>query len=79
MYRGLPVGYLLLNGAFDGDRLPADCVPEIKPRLSRAEWQRMNELHAIPDSWKTMPYEQLLEARRRLMAGITRRGFATIT
>lgn len=60
------------------DDPPADYVPQIRSRLSADEWQRMHELHALPDGWELMPYSDFLVARRKLMAEIVRRGFETL-
>jgi hypothetical protein len=38
----------------------------------------MHEYHAMPENWHEMPYETFLQERRKLMAGITRRGFETL-
>jgi hypothetical protein len=38
----------------------------------------MHEMHALPEGWETMPYPEFLEARRKLMAGIIRRGFEAL-
>lgn len=60
------------------DAPPSDYTPAIKSRFSSEEWQRMHELHALPDGWETMPYLDFLIARRKLMADIVRRGFETL-
>jgi hypothetical protein len=60
------------------DRPPSEYVPEIKVRFSDGEWRLMHELHALPDGWEIMPYNEFLTARRKLMAAITRRGFETL-
>ncbi len=60
------------------DDPPADYVPQIKSRFSAPEWQRMHELHALPEGWELMPYADFLVARRKLMADIVRRGFETL-
>ena len=61
------------------DRSPADYVPEIRPRFTNTEWQAMHELHALPAGWEKMGYFDFLEARRKLMAAITRRGFESLS
>ncbi|AUN94144.1 hypothetical protein C0099_03820 [Pseudazoarcus pumilus] len=60
------------------DDPPAVYVPQIRPRFSENEWARMHELHALPDSWECMAYDDFLVARRKLMADIVRRGFETL-
>ena len=60
------------------DTPPAEYVPEIQPRFPSDEWVRMHEHHAMPKNWHEMPYETFLQERRKLMAGIIRRGFETL-
>lgn len=60
------------------DAPPSKYVSEIRPRFEEPEWQRMNELHALPEGWETMPYELFLRLRRGLMASIIRRGYETL-
>lgn len=60
------------------DDPPAEYVPKIKARFSDSEWQRMQELHALPEDWEHMSYLDFLLARRKLMANIVRRGFETL-
>ena len=57
------------------DDPPSVYVPKLKERHTSDEWQRMHELHALPDQWESLGYWDFLDARRRLMAGIIRRGF----
>lgn len=60
------------------DTPPSDYVPKIRTRFSTEEWQRMQELHALPEDWEQMAYADFLVARRKLMADIVRRGFETL-
>jgi hypothetical protein len=60
------------------DTPPMDYVPKIRTRFSAEEWQRMQELHALPEGWEQMAYADFLVARRKLMADIVRRGFETL-
>lgn len=60
------------------DRPPTDYVPDIRTRFSDSNWAAMHELHALPQDWQNMSYEAFLEARRKLMAGIIRRGFESL-
>jgi hypothetical protein len=39
----------------------------------------MHELHALPDNWHNMTYADFLDARRKRMAAIIRRGFESLT
>ncbi|MDL1859786.1 DUF262 domain-containing protein [Betaproteobacteria bacterium PRO7] len=61
-----------------GDAPPSEYVPKLRGRFAPADWQRMHELHALPDAWESMAYADFLAARRRLMASIIRRGFETL-
>lgn len=63
-----------------GDSSPGEYVPTIKERFweKPTEWCRMQELHALPDGWETVPYDNFLHERRKLMAAITRRGFESL-
>jgi hypothetical protein len=60
------------------DAPPSDYVPKLRGRFLPDDWQRMHELHALPENWESMAYPDFLAARRRLMAGIIRRGFETL-
>ncbi len=60
------------------DRPPTDYMQEIRFRFSDGDWAAMHELHALPQDWQKMEYEAFLEARRKLMAGIIRRGFESL-
>lgn len=60
------------------DTPPSKYIPLIRKRFGEAEWRKMCELHAMPDSWENMNYTEFLKARRELMASITRRGFETL-
>lgn len=60
------------------DAPPAEYVPEMRKRFNSEDWNRMCELHALPDGWESMGYEDFLAQRRLLMAGIIRRGFEAI-
>lgn len=61
------------------DAAPAEYVPELRARIgSETRWQQMHEMHALPAGWETMPYEDFLAERRKLMAGIIQRGFEAL-
>lgn len=60
------------------DDPPSAYVPKIRPRFTPEEWQRMHDLHALPMQWEALGYADFLVARRRLMAGIIRRGFESL-
>ena len=56
------------------DEEPASYVPKVDERFNQEDWMKMQELHALPANWHMMPYADFLEARRKSMAGIIRRG-----
>lgn len=60
------------------DTPPTEYVPQIQTRFSADDWASMHEYHAMPQNWHEMPYETFLQERRKLMAGIIRRGFETL-
>lgn len=60
------------------DTAPAEYVPKIQRRFSPDEWGRMHELHALPQNWHLMAYEDFLQERRKLMAAVIRRGFEAL-
>lgn len=57
------------------DLSPAEYVPEIRARFEAPVWARMCDLHAMPDGWEHLPYQEFLKQRRVLMARVIRRGF----
>lgn len=58
-----------------GDRPPREYMPRLRKRLSPNELAEMNFWHALPNGWEDMDYHDFLEARRKLMAQVIRRGF----
>ena len=60
------------------DKPPEEYVAEIRPRFTVEEWERMHELHALPQNWQELPYSDFLDQRRHLMADIIRRGFESL-
>lgn len=60
------------------DSSPRDYVPVMKSRMSDEAWGKMNELHALPNGWETMQYDQFLDARRPLMAALIRRAYQSL-
>jgi len=57
------------------DMSPMEYVPRIRERFSSDDLGQMFECHAMPENWHDMPYDKFLHERRKLMAGIIRRGF----
>ena len=60
------------------DAPPSEYMPAIRPRLSDPNWAMMQDLHALPDNWERMEYQEFLQARRVRMADIIRRGFESL-
>jgi hypothetical protein len=55
----------------DALRAPADGMAP----FTETEIEQMVHLHALPDDWPNMPYEEFLEERRRLMAAVVREAY----
>jgi len=63
------------------DDPPSEYVPRCRERWlpgQPEEWRRMHDLHALPDRWESLSFEEFLLERRGLMAGVIRRGFEAI-
>ncbi len=57
------------------DTAPADYWPQVTAGISEGTLSEMMKATAIPENWTSMTYPQFLEARRKLMAGVVRRGY----
>ena len=60
------------------DTPPSKYLPEIKGRFTAKDWQNMSDLHALPEGWESMNYDDFLVERRKLMAKVIRQGFESI-
>lgn len=60
------------------DAPPFEYVPKTRARFDAQSWQEMQKLHALPDGWEKMSYEDFLRTRRILMAALIRKGFETL-
>jgi len=60
------------------DRPPSEYVPELERRFSAEEIREMYRLHALPERWYEMEYQQFLKERRKKMAEVIRQGFEKI-
>ena len=59
--------------------LPSEYVPIVRQRfVDHSEWDTMCDAHALPRGWERMDYQDFLTERRRLMAGIIRRGLRQV-
>ena len=63
-----------------GKTPPTEYVPKIKKRFSEQNglWTKTLADHALPENWENMAYLSFLDARRKLMAGIIKRGFESL-
>jgi hypothetical protein len=52
--------------------------PEGMAPFSEAEIEAMIHLHALPEDWPRMPYEEFLAERRRLMARVIREAYGRL-
>ena len=62
-----------------GSAPPSEYVPKMRARLSAGAWDRMCRLHALPDDWETLSYEEFLDRRRVLMTRVIRSGFEALS
>lgn len=60
------------------DSPPSEYVPAMRARFEESAWKQMHRLHALPDGWEGMSYDEFLRVRRRLMADVIRKGFERI-
>jgi hypothetical protein len=51
----------------------------MRERFNTETWVKMCDLHALPEEWELLPYEEFLRQRRILIAQIIRRGFEALT
>ena len=58
-----------------GDDPPADYVDRYKKKLGDDGFRKICEENALPDGFENMPYQEFLTKRRKLMAGIIRKGY----
>jgi hypothetical protein len=67
------------NIAIGGKQPPADYVPRLRERFSDDAWTRMIRLHALPEGWESLDYDEFLRQRRGLMAGVIHRAFEKLS
>lgn len=60
------------------DAPPSEYVPQMQGLFNTEDWSAMHEYHGLPAGWHLMTYETFLQERRKLMAGIIRRGFEAL-
>lgn len=57
------------------DDAPTDYLPQLRNRFSDDDWEAMCKLHALPEGWEHLSYDQFLIQRRSLMSTVIRRGY----
>jgi hypothetical protein len=60
------------------DKAPKKYFPQYKRRYNRKQLEQMYYLHALPENWENMNYNQFLERRRELIAQVIADGYATL-
>ncbi len=61
------------------NKAPSEYLPEYSERFSGKELQEMYHYHALPDNWENLSYQEFLESRRSLIAGIVKQGYETFS
>jgi len=63
-----------------GKKPPAEYMADIRRRYLKreGELEKMMSEHSLPEGWEAMAYPKFLEERRKLMAAIIRKGFASL-
>ena len=60
------------------DMKPTEYVPNYKARFSETELKQMYEMHALPDDWENMEFQEFLEARRKKIAAVIHKAYQKI-
>jgi hypothetical protein len=61
------------------DEAPSEYVPRLRNSFDASSWEKMMELHALPQDWERMDYPDFLEARRPLIAKVIQRSFEALS
>ncbi|PHQ60293.1 MAG: hypothetical protein COC03_02660 [Robiginitomaculum sp.] len=61
------------------DQNPTVYAPVFEERFSNPDLIKMYHWHALPDDWQNIEYEDFLQKRRELMAGIIKEGYETLS
>jgi hypothetical protein len=61
------------------DSSPQDYLPRMRQRYDAETWKKMSDLHALPDGWENMQYDEFLLKRRVLMSKVIRSGFESLS
>jgi hypothetical protein len=57
------------------DDEPSKYFPKFAKRFSDRELKKMMNMHALPNNWYKMPYQDFLVERRKMIAGVIRKGY----
>lgn len=57
------------------DSAPAEYFKNYAETIQPDKLERMIYLHALPNNWESMTYQEFLDSRRKLMAGVIKDGF----
>lgn len=68
-----------LDNIHISDEPPSSYWSKYAARFDPDDLAGMMRVHALPDGWHEMDYFDFLEARRQLMAAVTREGFAKLS
>lgn len=60
------------------DQAPADYWSKMTSSMPAAKLERQMHLHALPQNWEQLDYDDFLKLRRRLIAEVTREGFESL-
>lgn len=60
------------------DTPPSEYLPFYVQRMQPDEIKSMHYWHALPDSWETLPYDEFLQQRRKLIALVIRDAYERI-
>lgn len=61
-----------------GAKPPSEYFPPLWEQIAEHEREAVRRLHALPEGWEHMEYEEFLAARRPLMAQVIRDGFTKL-
>jgi hypothetical protein len=67
------------NISIGGKQHPSEYVPNLKGRFSEDAWVRMTRLHALPEHWESLEYDEFLKQRRVLMAANILRAYEKLS
>lgn len=61
------------------DMKPTEYVPNYKARFSDSELKLMYAMHALPEDWENMDFQDFLEARRKKIAAVIHKAYQKIS